>query len=99
MVKIPGENRIIKLEVNIGTFMVYQNNKVQTMFIPDSSLSSGDIPINYFNKVREVVIVKASDLIDNAQYYNLAEKELQLKLYNKFTYFFELSEHLLAYLD
>lgn len=45
---------------------------------------------------KEAVLVKAADLLDNADYYSLANIELQEKLYGKFAKFVELSQPLIG---
>lgn len=45
---------------------------------------------------RDAVIIKATDLVDNADYYILGEPDTWLKLYGKYTKFMEMSESILS---
>lgn len=40
----------------------------------------------------QAVLIKASDLLDNADYYNLGQQEIWPKLYGKFSKFIEMSQ-------
>jgi len=45
---------------------------------------------------RDAAIIKAVDLVDNADYYTLGQPDTWLKLYGKYTKFMEMSESLLS---
>lgn len=45
---------------------------------------------------RDAAIIKAVDLVDNADYYTLGQPDTWLKLYGKYTKFMEMSERLLS---
>lgn len=45
---------------------------------------------------RDAAIIKAMDLVDNADYYTLGQPDTWLKLYGKYTKFMEMSESLLS---